>query len=145
MKRAAGLFIVCLCFFVPALACAGVDGKELLQKCEAISKLYDDPASLDSKEATGVVYCLGYIDSFIETYSFQRQAQLVPGIPYCFPNDDVPKKQVALAVVDYLKKHSEELSKPASYFIFMGLREAYPCSKKEEEGIKVERKEGPSK
>ena len=129
MKAVSSILAVCLFFAMPAFVNAAVDGHELLQKCEAIDKLYDDPASLSSKEGSGVVYCLGYIDSFIETFAFQFQAKLVPGVPYCLPEKDLSRKEIVKVVVDYLKNHPEELSNPAGYHLFMALRQAYPCSK----------------
>ena len=132
MKSAAYLLALCMLLSAPGLAHAAADGKELLQKCEPIEKLYDDPAALSSREASGVVYCLGYIDSFMETFDFQAQAQIVPGVPYCLPEEDVPKKEIVKVVVDYLQKHPEELDKPAGYHIFLALREAYPCKKEKE-------------
>lgn len=131
MKRASCFFIAGLLLFLPALALAGVDGKELLQKCEPIEKLYSDPQSLSSSEASGVVYCIGYIDSFMETFDFEVQARIVPALPYCLPEKDLPKKELVKVVVDYLKTHSEDLGKHAGYYIFMALREAYPCNKEE--------------
>ena len=133
MRSAVWFFIISM-LFIPGVATGGVDGKELLQKCEPIEKLYEDPSSLSSKEASGVVYCLGYIDSFVETFYFQTQAKILPSLPYCMPESKVPKKEVAKRVVDYLKNHSEELAKPAGYYIFMALREAYPCNKEENDG-----------
>ena len=128
MKAASWLLFVCLFFWKPAYANAAANGNELLQKCGPIEKLDNDPGSLSSNEASGVVYCMGYIDSFMETFSFQFQAQLVPGVPYCLPEADVPKKEIVKVVVAYLKNHPEELGKPAGYHIFMALREAYPCN-----------------
>jgi len=138
MKSASWLLIVCLFIGVPIFADAAVNGNELLQKCEPIEKLYDEPGSLTSSEASGVVYCMGYIDSFIETFSFQYQAQLVPGVPYCLPEAEVPKKEIVKAVVEYLKNHSAELDKPAGYHLFMALREAYPCSSEKDKGKIIE-------
>ena len=138
MRHVSWFFVVSLFLFMPALAMGGVDGKELLQKCEPIEKLYDDPASLSSKEASGVVYCLGYLDSFMETFYFQVQAKIVPSVPYCMPEEELPKKEIARVVVDYLKKHPEELGKPAGYHIFMALREAYPCNKDDEKEKAIE-------
>jgi len=132
MRRASWFFIMGLFLFMPSLAIGGVDGKALLQKCEPIAKLFDDPASLSSKEASGGVYCLGYIDSFMETFSFQVQAKIVPSVPYCMPEEEIPKKEIARVVVDYLNNHPENLDKPAGYYLFMALREAYPCNKEEE-------------
>jgi hypothetical protein len=127
MKRAPWFLLISLFLFMPGLAIGGLDGNELLQKCEPIEKLYDDPASMDSKEASGVVYCLGYIDSFIETFYFQVQAKILPSVPYCMPEEQLPKKEIAKVIIDYLKNHPEELGKPAGYFIFLALREAFPC------------------
>ena len=53
------ILLVSLLVAMPVFANTGVDGSELLQKCEPIEKLYDDPASLSSKEGSGVVYCMG--------------------------------------------------------------------------------------
>jgi len=129
MKFASWLFITTLLLLLPTYALGEVDGNALLQKCEPIEKLYEDPASLSSKDASGVVYCLGYLDSFMETFSFQVMAKIVPSVPYCMPEDQLPKKDIVKVVVDYLKNHEEELGKPAGYHIFMALREAYPCDK----------------
>ena len=74
MKPAQYLLVVCLLVLLPTFASAEINGNTLLQKCAPIEKLYDDPASLSSKEASGVVYCLGYIDSFMDTFYFQVRA-----------------------------------------------------------------------
>ena len=131
MKLALYILAVYLFVSMPTFVLAAADGNALLQKCEPIEKLYDDPASLSSKEASGVVYCLSYIDSFIETFDFQFQAKIVPGVPYCLPEENLPKKEIVKVVVGYLKNHSEELDKPAGYYIFMALREEYPCTREE--------------
>lgn len=130
MKNVLWIFIMFL--FFPVCVHAAVDGNELLQKCGPIEKLYSAPDSLNSKEASGVVYCLGYLDSFIETFQFQVKAKIVPSVPYCMPDEKVPKKEIAKVIVEYLKQHQEELNKPAGYHIFMGLREAYPCNIEDE-------------
>ena len=140
MRCVSWFIIVILFLCIPALAIGGMDGNELLLKCEPIEKLYDDPASLNSKEASGVVYCLGYLDSFTETFYFQVQAKIVPSVPYCMPEEAPSKKEIAKAVVDYLKSHPEELGKPAGYHIFLALRDAYPCNK-EENGTEGEKEE----
>ena len=126
------LWIIFMVFFcaIPALSMAGMTGKVLMQKCEPLGKLDEEQASLTSKEATGIVYCLGYIDSFMDTFSFQVRAKIVPSVPYCLPAEKQPKKKYAEDVVNYMKSDLEELNKPASYYIFMGLRDAYPCNKK---------------
>jgi len=129
MKPAAWLLLASIFLFVPTIARAALDGNELLQKCEPIEKLYSDPESLSSKQASGVVYCLGYIGSFIETFYFQRMAKIVPALPYCLPGDGLSQKEIVNVVVEYLKSHPEELAKPAGYHIFMALREEYPCNK----------------
>jgi len=133
MKALSYILAISFCFTLSTLANAAVDGNELLQKCEPIEKLYDDPASLSSKEGSGVVYCLGYIDGFMETFSFQLQAQIVPGVPYCLPEETLSKKEIVMSVVDYLKNHPEELANPAGYHLFMALRQAYPCRQEEKE------------
>ena len=125
------LISVVLLFF-PGSVHAIEDGHDLLQKCGPIMKLYSEPESLSSKEASGVVYCMGYIDSFIETFRFQVETQIVASVPYCMPSEKVPKKDIARVIVDYLKEHRDDLGKPAGYHIFMALREAFPCSKKAE-------------
>jgi len=53
-------------------------------------------------------------------------------VPYCLPKEKQPKKKYAQDVVDYMKVNGEELDKPASYAIFMGLRRAYPCNEQKE-------------
>ena len=128
------LWIIFMVFFcaIPALSMAGMTGKELLQKCEPLEKLDEEQASLTSKEATGIVYCLGYIESFMDTFSFQRDARIVPAVPYCLPKEQIPKKKFARIVVDYMKNNADQLDKPASYSIFMGIRRAYPCEVQEE-------------
>ncbi len=126
------ILLVCLLLAMPVFANAGVDGSELLQKCEPIEKLYDDPASLSSKEGSGVVYCMGYIDSFIETFYFQVKAKIVPSVPFCMPEKDLSRKEIVKVVVEYLRNNSEEMSNPAGYYLFLALRQAYPCSQKEE-------------
>jgi len=131
MKLVGWFVIVNLVLFFPGHARAASDGNELLQKCGPIEKLFDDPASLSSKEASGVVYCLGYIDSFMETFGFLVQAKIVAGLPYCLPEGELPRKEITGVVVDYLENHSEELAKPAGYHIFMALRQAYPCKDNE--------------
>lgn len=129
MKRVGLFIIVNLLLFFPALVHATLDGNELLQKCGPIEKLFDDPASLSSKEASGVVYCMGYIDSFMETFSFQVQAQIVTGLPYCLPEEETQsRKEITRVIVEYLKNHSDGLAKPAGYQLFMALRQAYPCN-----------------
>jgi len=124
--------ILCMSLSMPSFALAGLDGNGLLQKCGPIEKLYDDPASLSSQEGSGVVYCLGYVDSFLETFYFQRQAKIVPAVPYCLPDEKLPRKDLVSAVVKYLENHPDELHKPAGLHIFMALREAYPCNKEED-------------
>lgn len=123
--------VLFLFLIFPAGAFAAVAGAELLQKCQPIEKLDSAPESLSSREASGVVYCLGYVDSFMETFYFQVQAKIVPALPYCLPSEDLPKKDIVKSVVDYLQSNSEDLTKPAGYYIFMALREAYPCNKEE--------------
>ena len=147
MRSVTWFFIVGLFLLAPALAMGGTDGNALLLKCEPIEKLYEDPASLSSKEASGVVYCLGYIESFTETFYFQVQAKIVPSVPYCIPAEGPSKKEIVKVVVDYLKSHTEELGKPAGYHIFMALRNAYPCNKEknETEEEKEETKTGENK
>ncbi len=115
------LWIIFMVFFcaIPALSMAGMTGKELLQKCEPLEKLDEEQASLTSKEATGIVYCLGYIESFMDTFSFQRDARIVPAVPYCLPKEQIPKKKFAQIVVDYMKDNADQLDKPASYSILM--------------------------
>jgi hypothetical protein len=131
------MFLVFFCT-VPALSMAEMTGKELLQKCEPVEKLDEDPASLTSREATGVVYCLGYIESFMDTFSFQRDARIVPAVPYCLPKEQIPKKKFARIVVNYMKDNADQLDKPASYAIFMGIRGAYPCkAQNESDGAKA--------
>jgi hypothetical protein len=73
---------------------------------------------------------LGYIDSFIDTFYFQVRAKIVPSVPYCLPVEKQPKKKYAEDVVNYMKSDPVELNKPASYYIFMGLRDTYPCNEK---------------
>ena len=131
MKVFSYILAISFCFTLSTLANAAVDGNELLQKCGPIEKLYDDPASLSGTEGSGVVYCLGYIDGFMETFSFQFQAQIVPGVPYCLPEETLSKKEIVMSVVEYLKNHPEELANPAGYHLFMALRQAYPCGKEE--------------
>jgi hypothetical protein len=133
MKPVQYLLAVCLLVSLPTFASAEINGNTLLQKCAPIEKLYDDPASLSSKEASGVVYCLGYIDSFMDTFYFQVRAKIVPSVPFCIPEEELPKKEIVTIVVDYLEKHPEELDKPAGYHIFMALREAYPCNREKDE------------
>jgi hypothetical protein len=133
MKPASYIIAGCLLLAMPTFANAVVDGHELLEKCEPIEKLYNDPASLSSKEGSGVVYCMGYTDSFIETFYFQVKAKIVPSVPFCMSEEDLARKDIIKVVVDYLKNHSDELAKPAGYHLFMALRQAYPCSQKEKE------------
>ena len=130
MKRFSWMMFLVFFCTIPALSMAEMTGKELLQKCEPLEKLNDTPPSLSSKEATGIVYCLGYIDSFMDTFSFQVQAKIVPSVPYCLPVEEQPKKKYAEDVVNYMKSDPGELNKPASFYLFMGLRDAYPCNKK---------------
>lgn len=133
MKSVSWFIIVILFLCIPSLAIGEMNGEQLLLKCEPIEKLYDDPTALSSKEASGVVYCLGYLDSFTETFYFQVKAKIVPSVPYCMPEEAPSKKEIAKTVVEYLKSHPEELGKPAGYHIFMALRDAYPCNKEENE------------
>jgi len=128
----AGLFLL-----MPSFALAALDGNELLKKCGPIEKLYDNPASLSSQEASDAVYCLGYMDSFLETFYFQYKARIVPAIPYCLPDEKVPRRDIVNVVVKYLEKHPEELQKPAGLHIIMALRETFPCNK-EADGKKPE-------
>ncbi len=130
MKKFFCIFITVLFLAYPIISTAEMTGSELLEKCQALEKLKDNPPSLSSKEATGVVYCLGYIDSFIDTFYFQVQAKIVRSVPYCLPVEKQPKKKYAEDVVNYMKSELEELNKPAGYYIFMGLRDTYPCSEK---------------
>jgi hypothetical protein len=74
----------------------------------------------------------------METFHFQVQAKIVPSLPYCMPEETVPKKEIAKMIVTYLKQHQEELGKPAGYFIFMALRDAYPCNKEDEKEKAIE-------
>lgn len=136
MKFTSWIVLIGLIVFLPTAARAELDGNGLLQKCEPIERLYSDPESLSSKEASGVVYCLGYIDSFQETFYFQVRAKIVPSVPYCLPEGDVPKKEITISIVDYLKAHQEELGKPAGYHIFMALREKYPCKEEKSEAAR---------
>lgn len=128
MKYMSWFIVIGLLVLLPAVARAELDGNRLLQKCEPIEKLSSGPESMTSSEASGVVYCLGYLDSFLETFSFQVRAKIVPSLPYCMPEEVVPKKEIAGVVVEYLKANREELDKPAGYYIFMALREKYPCN-----------------
>ena len=130
MKKNFWILIALLILAFPAITTAEMSGKELLQKCQPIEKLNESSPSLTSKETTGIVYCLGYIDSFMDTFSFQVQAKIVPSIPYCLTKEKQPKKKYAQDVVEYMKNDPEELNKPASFYIFMGLRDAYPCNEK---------------
>ena len=128
MKCTTGFIAAMLILILPGIALAALDGNGLLQKCGPIEKLYDDPASMSSKEASGVIYCLGYIDSFIETFDFQVQAQILKGVPYCLPEGELSKKDIVKAVVGFMESHPDELGKPAGYQILLGLRDIYPCS-----------------
>lgn len=143
MKLVAWVFIISLLLFSPAVALAELDGNGLLLKCEPIEKLYTNPESLSSKEASGVVYCLGYIDSFMDTFYFQVRAKIVEALPYCMPTEEIPKREIAEAVVGYLNTHQEELAKPAGYFIFMALRNAYPCGMEKGETKDATSEKGP--
>ncbi len=140
MKPALRFLIITLFAIMPSLASGGVTGNVLKQKCEPINKLYDDPASLSSKEGSGVVYCIGYIDSFIETFDFQVKAKIVPGLPYCLPVNELTKKEIVGKVLEYLGKNPDELGKPAGYHIFMALRDAYPCNQMEDKDKNTENK-----
>ena len=132
MKRIFWIIIIVLLGVFPAISTAEMTGKELLENCQPLEKLNDNPPSLTSKESTGIIYCLGYIDSFMDTFSFQKTARIVPAIPYCLPKEKIPKKEFARIVVEYMKVNPEDLDKPASYAIFMGLRRAYPCNEQKE-------------
>ena len=89
MKRFFGILTVFLLLVYPAISAAEMSGKELLEKCQALEKLKDNPSSLSSKDATGIVYCFGYIDSFMDTFYFQVRAKIVPSLPYCKRGDDM--------------------------------------------------------
>jgi hypothetical protein len=130
MKKNFWIIIALLLLAFPAITTAGMTGKELLQKCEPIEKLNESSPSLTSQETTGIVYCLGYIDSFIDTFYFQVQAKIVQTVPYCLPKETHSRKKYAFDVVNYMKNELEELGKPAGFYIFMGLRNAYPCNEK---------------
>ena len=140
MKYISGLLVAGLFFLFTGNARAAFDGHALLQKCEPMEKLYNDPASLSSSEATGVIYCMGYIDSFMDTFRFQVQSRIVTGVPYCLPEEAPAKRETARAVVGYMKGHPEDLDKPAGYLLFMGLREAYPCGGTDNRDIQPEKK-----
>ena len=128
MKKSIWIFaILVLCAF-PAISMGEVTGEQFLLLCAPLEKLDKDPTSLTSKEATGIVYCLGYIESFMDTFSFQKAARIVPGIPYCLPEEKISKKKFAQIVVDFMKNNAEQLEKPAIYSIFMGIRGAFPCA-----------------
>jgi len=132
VKRFLWIITIVLLGTFPAISMAEMTGKELLQKCEPLEKLAEDPASLTSKESTGIVYCLGYIDSFMDTFSFQVRAKIVRSIPYCLPKEKQPRKKHAQDVIDYMKVNAKDLNKPATYTIFMGIRQANPCNEKNE-------------
>jgi len=134
VKKYFVIFTAFLLIACPAITAAEMTGKELLEKCEPLEKLKGNAPSLSSKEATGIVYCLGYIDSFIDTFNFQVRAKIVPSVPYCLPIEKQPRKKYAEDVVNYMKSDPEELGKPAGYYIFMGLRDAYPCNKEDGQG-----------
>jgi hypothetical protein len=48
------------------------------------------------------------------------------------PEKDLSRKEIVRVVVEYLRNNSDEMSNPAGYYLFMALRQAYPCSQKEE-------------
>ena len=132
MKYLVRLIIACFLTAIPLVAHAELDGNELLQKCEPITRLTDDPTSLNQAEGSGVVYCMGYVDSYIDTFYFEVQAKIIPSVPFCMPKEGVTKKDTVRSVVNYLKSHPDELDYPAGYHLFKGLREAYPCNKKDD-------------
>ena len=48
------------------------------------------------------------------------------------PDKDLSRKEIVKVVVEYLRNNSDEMSNPAGYYLFLALRQAYPCSQKEE-------------
>lgn len=92
---------------------ASLNGHHLLKKCDSSTKLLEQ------------VHCIGFIQGVsdsIDYLTFWWEKDMY----VCKPNE-VTGGDLQLIIIKYLKDHAVGLHQPASYLVFQGLKEAFPC------------------
>jgi len=112
-------FLIKPAIFVALVAAVGapafMDGNTLLKLCEA-----------SDREANGV--CMVYIQGVVDEWRFAdflSNAASNTASPVCAP--DAIGRQLADAVLNYLKAHPEDRGEPAASLVMEGVMETWHC------------------
>jgi len=127
MKTSELFVFVLVIFALPVHARAQVQtGADLLKNCQVVLESNpNNTAMLDG------VSCLSYLRGMSETFDLwkvfnDRRKQNNPP-PACVPNG-VTAREIAIAVVNYIKQHPPEMHHAVSDVALTALMNAYPCN-----------------
>ena len=126
--------ILVFLLFILSFQANALDGNQLLEQCEDTQKINDkktgDFKSLNWMRAgrcMGIIEGLGsthaYYGAMLDVLKLSDQAkEFYPCIP-----DKVTNYQQLLVLLNYLKKHPEELHKNVTLIVHKALIDAFPC------------------
>lgn len=109
-------------------------GVDLLNQCEAASRVVGKAPNLTTNDLVGAASCLGYLHGFNEAsimiqilYRGRFHAFAASDAYFCFPSDGASGEQMAMIVVKSLRDHPERLNELRPGLVFDALRQAFPC------------------
>ena len=98
-----------------------IRGYQLLSKLigEATSEL---DRTLDLINSMG--YIQGFLDSYLAIIGLESSAKII-----CLPEDSVSVDEFAYIIIEWLRKHPDQLHNTARTLIYCALCEAFPCTR----------------
>lgn len=134
------IFFSCLIMallLIPSVSFADLSGKQLQEDCKLVIGESPAPPKNHDKEIEQnfrAGACTGYLkglDDMHMVYAavvarYHKSDNPRAFFLYCIPYK-IHNEQLAKVVVDYIKKHPEELKSPASVAAVKALRNAFPC------------------
>lgn len=127
MKKALvviGISIIFVCLFSTDSALA--DGNQLLERCNALIRVFDNQNSMVEDDLLEAQHCSGFMKGVLDmnaVYSSMHTEQPL----LCVPDEGVLVIKAARIVVKYLNEHPEQLHFQDGVLATLALAEAFPC------------------
>ena len=120
MQKIIALLLVVLSF--PQNVVASPDGVKLLQSCSAGIRIQDGGNASKEALADGL-WCVGYVMGYLDGYAMSSATNAKA----CFPSKGISAEQAVRLIVEWLKKHPENLHKSGSDEMLLAFANAFPC------------------
>lgn len=121
--RLAGLALGAACMAcAPALAQQSLTGSQLAGACDQADRIFSSRGSPGGQELTEAYRCLAFVSGVM-----QGMLAGGPSAAVVCARAPVPDVQVMRVTLAWLKKHPQNLHKPAGVLTANAIREAFPC------------------